>query len=174
MSLILSVYYAKAMMKMLHSETVDAHDCVASLAMSTSTLPVSDLALSDDITMRLLQKVKHQTTSLPSSTFTILKAAILSYQTWAMRYDGLKGVLLGSVDKRGRTHVSSVTVDYNVKTMVMDWRLKSLNTSDKIVIVGVALSGDVVESTPELQALLEDIIKHTGHAGALALVDTNL
>ena len=86
-----------------------------------------------------------------------LKAAALSFQTWALRYHGLVGIILGSKDKN-RITASSIVVDYSFSKLMNDEKMKLVNESHNLFICGIAMFGHLTDDSQVRDQLLSDIV----------------
>jgi len=146
----------KAVVKALHCLSSTSSECIDTLAVDV-TKPASSLEKSDDITQLLLTRPQPIGPSLPSSSICILKAAAVSFQTWALRYYGLVGIILGSKDKN-RITASSIIVDYSFNKLMNDEKIKLVNESHNLFICGIAMSGHLTDDSQVRDQFLNDIV----------------
>ena len=119
----------------------DCDDPGADIFSKTEENKTMCLANGEDITQLVLSPpIGKDGPEKPRSEIAIQKAALLSFQTWAVRTPGIVGVLIGQVVKN-RIACHSVVVSTTIEELINAQKVKAVCESNSMNIYGVVLAG---------------------------------
>ena len=132
----------QATVKALHVAKMVGDNSLEEIAPTGSLGSGSQLAKSEDITSKVLTVEPKKETNLPKSHAAFQKAAVISFQTWAMRATSAEmiGVLVGKeIKKREIAH--SIVVAKEIDDIVGNTKFELLCANQKLAAYGIILKG---------------------------------
>lgn len=142
---------AKASHFAKHACETDAVDIVPGNKDESQSL---SLAKGEDITQNLFQSCDPAVPDKPPSKIAFQRAALVSFQTWAIRSPGSIGLLVGHQDKN-RDACHSVVVFNSTNELLHDQKVKRLYESHGFRFYGIALIG-------RLETTEDNVLGHSG------------
>lgn len=110
------------------------------IALAHGDVTANKLQEGEDVTRDILCRPKELVAPLPPSNLSVLKACLCSFHSWALRYDGIVGLLIGhTVGKRLCS--SSTLAGFSFQEMMSDCKLKQLLEDKNFKVVGLAFRG---------------------------------
>ena len=102
--------------------------------------PPTSLSTSTDITSSLLVHPKESVPAKPSSTTSMQKAAVLSFQTWAIRAPGIVGLMMGNKTPK-RKNALSIVVGRDFEELMGSSAIKTFCAQETVFPLGIVMQG---------------------------------
>ncbi|CAK9007623.1 unnamed protein product, partial [Durusdinium trenchii] len=125
------------------------------------------LSRSTDITSSLLVCPKHFGPQKPPSTTAVQKAAIMSFQTWAIRAPGIVGLMLGNKTPK-RKNGLIIVVARGYDELIGSSAISTLCTQEAMFPCGVVMQGEESKEDDRTTAV------HPTYPGAIATLERRL